>query len=298
MDNDYMPGISVDDEENNYENTEFLSRFDEDPQENEESVPDFDPGEKAATLLMDYDSDEESEESQFQPEQSEAEIKEEVSCGSEKPDEVVSEEKAAEEKPDQPECCDISGEFDRIRSRLDDIAGSISSQEYSEEIKKINSGISDINAKVSSLRKLADLHEDIETKLNNKINEYENNFYRRIVSPILVEMFDLQEDMLAEAALESTSEETRKVLGEYVDSMSVILKHYGVRVERVNAGDVYDSKIHKPLRAVPTSDKALDGTVEKVKKRLVHFVDDRIVERAGVFVYQYTENQEKNQENK
>lgn len=144
----------------------------------------------------------------------------------------------------------------------------------------------DINARVSSLRKLADLHEGIENDLNNQINSYKDNFYRRIVNPILMEIFDVQEYMNSD--IPTSSEETAKALQEYVDMLSKVLKHYGVTVETVSVGDTYDVKLHKPVKAIPTTDATLDKKVAKTRKTLIYFIDGQLVERAPVQVYQYT----------
>lgn len=156
------------------------------------------------------------------------------------------------------------------------------------EISAINSSLKDINARVLSLRKLADMHQEIENNLNNQINEYKENLYRRIVNPILVEFFDFQEDMNSEAI--GASEETAKILTEYVNIITNILKHYGVTVETVSVGDMYDTRIHKPAKVVQTDDKSLDRTIARTRKTLVHSIDGKIVERANVHVYQYQES--------
>ncbi len=144
----------------------------------------------------------------------------------------------------------------------------------------------DINARVSSLRKLADLHEGIENDLNNQINSYKDNFYRRIVNPILMEIFDVQEYMNSD--IPTSSEETAKALQEYVDMLTKVLKHYGVTVETVSVGDTYDVKLHKPVKAIPTTDTSLDKKIAKTRKTLIYFIDGQLVERAPVQVYQYT----------
>lgn len=160
------------------------------------------------------------------------------------------------------------------------------------EVTEIRQILRDMNARVSSLRKLADMHQEIENNLNNQINEYKDNLYRRIVNPILVEFFDVQEDMNIEA--QDASEETAKILTEYVAMITKIFKHYGVTVETVEVGDVYDSRIHNPVKAIPTNEQALDKTIAKTRKSLVHSIDGKVVERASVHVYQYRE--EKSQE--
>lgn len=154
------------------------------------------------------------------------------------------------------------------------------------EFDKLRTKISDVDARVSSLRRLADMHQDIEKKLNDELNEYKDNFYRRIVNPILVEFFEIQEDMHADAM--QAEESAAKQILEYVDAISRTLRHYGVTVETVAVGDPYDPALHKPVRAVPTDDPALDKTVAKTRQTLVHFIDGKIVERAQVQVYQYT----------
>ena len=154
------------------------------------------------------------------------------------------------------------------------------------EFDKLRTKMSDVDARVSSLRRLADMHQDIEKKLNDELNEYKDNFYRRIVNPILVEFFEIQEDMHADAM--TAEESAAKQILEYVDAISRTLKHYGVTVETVAVGDTYDPALHKPVRAVPTDDPALDKTVAKTRQTLVHFIDGKIVERAQVQVYQYT----------
>lgn len=161
-----------------------------------------------------------------------------------------------------------------------------------QELQEISGKLNTVETRVNSLRKLADMHEAIETELNTQINQYKDNFYRRIVSPILMEIFDLQEDMCQERS--SYEDDSENILDEYIDSITSILRHYGVKVQFVKEGDVYDSAVHKPLRAVQTDDKSLDMTICKVKKRTIHYIDDKIVERAGVFVYQYKE--QKNEE--
>lgn len=163
------------------------------------------------------------------------------------------------------------------------------------KIEKIGSDIKDINSRISQLRKLADLHQDIENNMNNQINEYKENLYRRIVNPILVEFFDIQEDMNAEAN-NNANEETAKLFEEYVEMITRVFKHYGVCVEKINVGDKYDSRIHKPVKAVPTSDKSLDMTIAKTRKTLVHSIDGKVVERAVVFVYQYQEEKKEQTE--
>lgn len=156
-----------------------------------------------------------------------------------------------------------------------------------DEIATINSSLKDINARVSSLRRLADMHQEIENNLNNQINEYKENLYRRIVNPILVEFFDVQEDMNSEAL--NATDETAKVLTEYVDMITTIFKHYGVTVETVSVGDVYDTRIHKPVKVIQTDDNTLDRTIAKTRKTLVHSIDGKVIERANVHVYQYQE---------
>ena len=64
-----------------------------------------------------------------------------------------------------------------------------------QEVQSIHTTLNDLLARVSKLRKLADMHEEVETNLNNQLNDYKNNFYRRIVNPILVEFFDIQEEI-------------------------------------------------------------------------------------------------------
>jgi len=160
------------------------------------------------------------------------------------------------------------------------------------EVTEIRQILRDMNARVSSLRKLADMHQEIENNLNNQINEYKDNLYRRIVNPILVEFFDVQEDMNIEA--QDASEETAKILTEYVAMITKIFKHYGVTVETVEVGDAYDSSIHNPVKAIPTNEQALDKTIAKTRKSLVHLIDGKVTERASVHVYQYRE--EKSQE--
>ena len=157
-----------------------------------------------------------------------------------------------------------------------------------DDLKSIQDSLTDVNARVSSLRKLADMHESIENKLNAQINEYKDNLYRRIVNPILVEFFDVQEDMIQE--MSEATDETGKILNEYIENISRILRHYGVTVEIVNEGDVYDSRIHKPVKAVHTSEKDNDKRIAKTRKRLVHSIDGKVVERASVHVYQYRES--------
>lgn len=156
-----------------------------------------------------------------------------------------------------------------------------------EQVGALGTQLSDISARVSSLRKLADMHEGIENDLNNQLNAFKENFYRRIVNPILMEIFDVQEYMNSD--IPSATEETSKVLIEYVDMFTKTLQHYGVTVEKVNVGDVYDVKKHKPIRAVPTQDITLDKTIAHTRKTLIHYIDGQLVERAPVQVYQFTE---------
>lgn len=155
------------------------------------------------------------------------------------------------------------------------------------EIGKIKSSICDVDARISTLRKLADMHEEIENNLNTQINEYKDNLYRRIVNPILVEFFDIQEDMNLDAF--GANDETKNLLLDYVKAISKVFKHYGVEVETVSVGDKYDPRIHKPVKTVPTDDISLDKTIAKTRKTLVHSIDGKIVERACVNVYQYRE---------
>jgi len=156
-----------------------------------------------------------------------------------------------------------------------------------EEFAKMRTKLTEMDARVSSLRRLADMHQDIEKKLNDEINEYKDNFYRRIVNPILVEFFEIQEDMHADAL--KAEESAAKQIMEYVDAITRTLRHYGVTVETVSVGDVYDPQLHKPVRAVQTDDPALDKTIAKTRQTLVHFIDGKIVERAQVQVYQYVQ---------
>lgn len=135
------------------------------------------------------------------------------------------------------------------------------------EVTEIRQILRDMSARVSSLRKLADMHQEIENSLNNQINEYKDNLYRRIVNPILVEFFDVQEDMNIEA--QDASEETARILMEYVAMITKIFKHYGVTVETVKVGDTYDSRIHNPVKAIPTNEQALDKTIAKDRKSVV-----------------------------
>lgn len=155
------------------------------------------------------------------------------------------------------------------------------------EIGKISSTISDVNGRVSTLRKLADMHEEIENKLNTQINEYKDNLYRRIVNPILVEFFDIQEDMNLDAL--SADDDTKKMLLNYVQAISKVFKHYGVEVENISEGDTYDSRIHKPVKTVSTDNIGLDKTIARTRKTLVHSIDGKVIERACVNVYQYSE---------
>lgn len=162
-----------------------------------------------------------------------------------------------------------------------------SSEAVNKELQLINDKLNTLDIRVSKLRKLADMHEAIETDLNAQINRYKDNFYRRIVNPILMEIFDLQEDMCQDRSLSGDGSEN--ILDEYIDTITLILAHYGVEVRYVKEGDTYDPAVHKPLKAVPTDDRSLDMIICKVKKRIVHYIDGEIVERAGVFVYQYKE---------
>lgn len=162
-----------------------------------------------------------------------------------------------------------------------------SSKPVLDKITSLSSQLLDLSSKVSSLRKLADMHEGIENDLNNQINSYKDNFYRRIVNPILVEIFDIQECMNADIA--NASEETAKLLIDYVEMLTKALQHYGVTVEKVSIGDTYNAKIHKPTKAVPTTDATLDKTVARTRKTLIHYIDGQLVERAPVQVYQFTE---------
>lgn len=155
------------------------------------------------------------------------------------------------------------------------------------EIGKVNSSIADVNARVSTLRKLADMHEEIENNLNTQINEYKDNLYRRIVNPILVEFFDIQEDMNLDAL--SADYDTKKLLLDYVQAISKVFKHYGVEVENVSEGDTYNPRIHKPVKTVPTDNIGLDKTIARTRKTLVHSIDGKVIERAYVNVYQYRE---------
>lgn len=214
-------------------------------------------------------------------------------CSEEKPEER-SEERSEDKTEAAPAASgdSIMKEIENISKRLDVLSDNLNQGSLEKELNDLNTKLSDLSSRVSSLRKLADMHEDIETKLNNRINEYENNFYRRIMNPVLIELFDVQEDMMAEAESAGVTDDVRKILFEYIESLTKVLKHYGVRVETVSKGNTYDPKIHKPLKAINTDNKELDGKIEKVKKHLVHFIDDKIHERAGVFVYQYSENQQ------
>ncbi|MBR5372741.1 MAG: hypothetical protein IK130_11075 [Oscillospiraceae bacterium] len=155
-----------------------------------------------------------------------------------------------------------------------------------DEFSKVRTKLTDMDARISSLRRLADMHQDIEKKLNDEINEYKDNFYRRIVNPILVEFFEIQEDMHADAL--SADESAAALLNGHVDAITRTLRHYGVTVETVSVGDTYDPRLHKPVKAIPTEDPALDKTIAKTRQTLVHFIDGKIVERAQVQVYQYT----------
>ena len=101
-----------------------------------------------------------------------------------------------------------------------------------QEVQSIHTTLNDLLARVSKLRKLADMHEEVETNLNNQLNDYKNNFYRRIVNPILVEFFDIQEEIQQD--LLTADEKTAEMLGDYVDMMSRTFKHYGVQIEQVN----------------------------------------------------------------
>lgn len=156
-----------------------------------------------------------------------------------------------------------------------------------EQVSALGTQLSDVSARVSSLRKLADMHEEIENDLNNQLNSYKENFYRRIVNPILMEIFDVQECMNSDIA--SVSEETAKLLTDYIGMLTKTLQHYGVTVEKVSVGDPYDVKIHKPTKAVPTTDATLDKTIARTRKTLIHYIDGQLVERAPVQVYQFTE---------
>jgi len=155
------------------------------------------------------------------------------------------------------------------------------------ELSEIRLILKDMNARISSLRKLADMHQEIERNLNEEINQHKDNLYRRIVNPILIELFDIQEDMNAEA--NDAGEEAAKILKEYISMLTKVFKHYGVTVKDIAVGDAYDSSIHNPVKAVPTNDKSLDKTIFKTRKTMVHFIDDKIVERSNVHVYQYVE---------
>lgn len=156
-----------------------------------------------------------------------------------------------------------------------------------DKISALGAQLTDVSARVSSLRKLADMHEGIENDLNNQINSYKENFYRRIVNPILMEIFDVQEYMNSDIA--SATEETAKILTDYVEMLTKTLQHYGVTVEKVSVGDSYDVRIHKPTKAVPTTDASLDKTIARTRKTLIHYIDGQLVERAPVQVYQFTE---------
>lgn len=154
-----------------------------------------------------------------------------------------------------------------------------------QEVQSIHTTLNDLLARVSKLRKLADMHEEVETNLNNQLNDYKNNFYRRIVNPILVEFFDIQEEIQQD--LLTADEKTAEMLGDYVDMMSRTFKHYGVQIEQVNVGDAYDPRIHQPVKAVETDRPELDKTIAKTRKALVHSIDGKVEERARVHVYQY-----------
>lgn len=178
---------------------------------------------------------------------------------------------------------------DTVQSGNTELAEQIAQHQAAaaEEFSKVRSKLNEMDARVSSLRRLADMHQDIEKKLNDEINEYKDNFYRRIVNPILVEFFEIQEDMHADAL--GADEAAAKQIMEYVDAITRTLRHYGVTVETVSVGDAYDPVMHKPVRAVPTDDPSLDKTIAKTRQTLVHFIDGKIVERAQVQVYQYVQ---------
>ncbi len=169
------------------------------------------------------------------------------------------------------------------------------SQNILAEISALQKYMTALEAKVSSLRKLADLHQDIENNLNNQINEYKDNLYRRIVNPILIEFFDIQEEMITEIRSNELDEKTAGILNGFVNAMSNVFTHYGVEVDEVNIGDKYDSRIHKPIKSVPTDNKELDKTIAKVKKILVYSIDGKVVERARVHVYQYNATKSSNE---
>jgi molecular chaperone GrpE (heat shock protein) len=197
-----------------------------------------------------------------------------------------------EEEPAAPEPCapvPAAGipqeQLATLVERFAEISAANAAQ-TAEELSGIRSKMAEMDARVSSLRRLADMHQDIEKKLNDEINEYKDNFYRRIVNPILVEFFEIQEDMHADAL--SADESAAALLNGHVDAITRTLRHYGVTVETVSVGDLYDPRIHKPVRAIPTDDAALDKKIAKTRQTLVHFIDGKIVERAQVQVYQYT----------
>ena len=195
----------------------------------------------------------------------------------------------AEPAPAETESAPAAGvsaaELDALTERFAALTAANAAQ-TAEELSGIRSKLTEMDARVSSLRRLADMHQDIEKKLNDEINEYKDNFYRRIVNPILVEFFEIQEDMHADAL--SADESAAALLNSHVDAITRTLRHYGVTVETVSVGDTYDPRIHKPVRAVPTEDPALDKTIAKTRQTLVHFIDGKIVERAQVQVYQFT----------
>lgn len=195
---------------------------------------------------------------------------------------IIEDEVEQIEEEEQKETKEIL-DLEQLRIVLDE-----SNNRVLAEIAKINSSINDINARVSTLRKLADMHENIENNLNSQIDEYKENFYKRAVKHILVDFFDIQEHINFNA-LNSSDDDTKKMLLGYVKKFSKVFKRYGVYVETVLEGDKYDPRIHEPVKAESTDDKSLDETITKVRKTLVYSIDGKVVERVRVNVYQYCE---------
>ena len=137
----------------------------------------------------------------------------------------------------------------------------------------------------------AEKKDTLSKTLYAELQEYKKGVYTSIMKPLIKELVQIRSNILLQGRnlIEKNGDDAMIKVGNllaYADDIVDILETYDAEVYRTEKGTEFDSRVHKVLKKVSTSDAGLN---KKVAYSMAdgYYYDNRVLMKENVAVYMY-----------